>query len=182
MHFLCLYPLILHIMISIGNVQHADLLVYGNIISDYKVKNLFQSLCCVWIKNCINLISHPNFVCKCVKKMQIFKIWIHKSWALKISKIKNPRNLKFKIREICMKNHQKGTLTVLFAKCRMTQLGQTSAKVLLDNGSGQVRVELEWVWEYIDLNITRDGNKTLTHLQPAKPAPFKTQMGGESGF
>jgi len=44
-----------------------------------------------------------------------------------------------------MKNHQKGTLTVLFAKCRMTQLGQTSAKVLLDNGSGQVRVELEWV-------------------------------------
>jgi len=30
--------------------------------------------------------------------------------------------------------------------------------------------------------MDRDGNKTLTHLQPAKPAPFKTQMGGESGF
>jgi len=28
----------------------------------------------------------------------------------------------------------------------------------------------------------RDGNKTVTHLQPAKSTPFKTQMGGERGF
>jgi len=27
-----------------------------------------------------------------------------------------------------------------------------------------------------------DGNKILTHLKLAKPAPFKTQMAGENGF
>ena len=30
--------------------------------------------------------------------------------------------------------------------------------------------------------LVRDGNKTLTHLQPAKSASFKTQMGGQSGL
>ena len=32
------------------------------------------------------------------------------------------------------------------------------------------------------LSLIRDGNKTRTHLKSTKPAPFKTQMGGENGF
>jgi len=34
----------------------------------------------------------------------------------------------------------------------------------------------------LTLEGSRDGNKTRTHLQPTKPAPFETRMGDKSGL